>query len=464
MLTNFVASSPLPTFICKRRSYNYNFDLPIWLCHILLQFVISLTILLCTLWLSLYTNITNLLKKTRKMLVNCHILCYNTDIMKVKRLKISNFRNYASQLVEFKSGINFLIGKNAQGKTNLLEAIYISSLGHSPRTNKERDTIKWDTTTAKIALEIERRSGTVKLETHISKNHKKIVTINDIPILRIGELLGQLNVIYFSPDELSLIKDAANQRRRFLDINISQIKKPYFYTLGRYNKILSQRNRLLKQISANKASHDTLAVWDSQLAKEGAQIILTRQKFIQNLTPYICLAHASLTSLKEQIALTYETSIVTKETTSREVNNSPHLETEIENLFLQRLTTTRERDIGLGHTSTGPHRDDIKLSVNDVDVRLFGSQGQQRTATLSLKLGLFKLYENLLKEAPVLLLDDVFSELDEARKQNLLDFCKGQSQTIITGVDTLLNDKAVADILKQTHSNIFYIENGSVKV
>ncbi|MEG1499571.1 MAG: DNA replication/repair protein RecF [Clostridia bacterium] len=338
--------------------------------------------------------------------------------MKIKSAKLFNYRNYEFANIDFDGGLNTIIGLNAQGKTNLLEAIYFCSIGKSLRTNKEKEVIKWDCEIARIEVIVEKKFSKSKIEIIFSKKNKKTIKINDIPIKKIGELLGELNCVFFSPDELKLIKDSPNDRRRFMDISISQTSKNYFYLLNRYDKVLANRNRLLKVVTDLAVLKDTISIWNEQLSDLGSKIIKYRCDFLKELSPFTSLAHSYLTSFNETIALEYSSNINL---------NGDNLKND---LFCS-LEKSVDKDFKLGFTSVGPHRDDIKVLVNNVDIKTFGSQGQQRTCALSMKLAEVEIIKNKTGESPVLLLDDVFSELDEKRRKKLINFCE-KTQTLIT--------------------------------
>ena len=358
--------------------------------------------------------------------------------MIVKNLKLKNYRNYSNLRIDFCDGLNVIVGANAQGKTNLIEAIYMCSIGKSLRAKFERQTIKWNEDHALISLDVEKKYGKTTIDIILSKSTKKTVRINKIPIKKIGELMGELNAVFFSPDELKLIKESPEDRRRFMDISLSQTSKSYFYLLGKYEKILANRNKLLK-LEANKETIiDTLDIWNEQLANVGSKIILSRINFLNLLTPYAVLSHKYLTEEKEELKLEYS-------------GIKGSTEEEIKQKFLDALKKKLEKDLKLCYTTVGPHRDDIKVSINDIDVRTFGSQGQQRTVALSLKLAEIEIIEKQTGEKPILLLDDVLSELDSNRKKRLLKFCK-KTQTFLTCTDF----EGEAD-------NLIRIENGEVK-
>lgn len=360
--------------------------------------------------------------------------------MKIKTLTLNNYRNYTAQKFTFGEGLNVFIGKNAQGKTNALEAVYLCAIGKSLRSQKDKDLIHFNQNNAKITLELEKEFSKVKLEVYLSKKEKKTIKINQIPIKRIGELFGEFNAVFFSPDELKLIKDTPEDRRRFMDIDISQTNKTYFYLLSKYEKILANRNRLLKDSKSKEDAKQTIEIWNEQLSTVASKIILKRVEFLKNLSPYAAKTHAYLTDSKEELTLEYA-GIVSED------------ETHLKQTLMKKLSENFEKDFSLGYTSIGPHRDDIKIKLNEIDVRSFGSQGQQRTCALSLKLAELEIMRLQTGETPVLLLDDVLSELDLGRRKRLINFAKN-FQTILTCTDFEFDN-----IPHKT----FIIENGKTK-
>ena len=350
--------------------------------------------------------------------------------MIVKNIKLTNYRSYINTDFTFTKGLNIILGNNAVGKTNLVEAIYYCCIGKSFRTSKEKDVINFDKDNANIFISILKRFGNSNIEINFDKNKKKVVKINKIPIKRIGELMGELNVVFFSPNELKLIREAPEDRRKFLDIDISQVSKNYFYLLNRYEKILMYRNKLLKDTKDINVLKDNIFIWDEQLSNIGSKIILSRIKFINKLTPYAKLAHNYLTDNNESLELEY---IGIKGEDTKVIKEK----------FLNELQKNIEKDFNLGYTTIGPHRDDLSVKINNIDVRNFGSQGQQRTAAISLKLAELEIFKDESGEMPILILDDVFSEIDDKRKNKLINFSK-KTQTIITATEYPL--KASKDI------------------
>ncbi|MBQ3047876.1 MAG: DNA replication/repair protein RecF [Clostridia bacterium] len=338
--------------------------------------------------------------------------------MYIKSVELQNFRNYKYQKVDLAPGLNVFKGKNAQGKTNFLESIYLSSIGKSPKTTREKDLILWKTDNAKIKIELKKQYFEQTIETFLSTQSKKSIKINGLNIRKIGDLIGEMPVVYFAPDEIGLIKEGPVDRRRFMDIDISQLNKNYFYLLCRYEKVLQERNKLLKQTKNIENLYDTIDLWDVQLADIASKIIYFRLDFIDKIKTSAKQVHLNITSNKETLEVSYQ-GIKTK-----------NIE-EIKEKLLKAYKSNIKKDFEFGYTTTGPHRDDIEITVNDIDIRNFGSQGQQRLATLSLKIAELVLFEQITKEKPIILLDDVLSELDNTRCKNFLKEINGY-QTILT--------------------------------
>ena len=338
--------------------------------------------------------------------------------MKISNIELQNIRNYKTQQVFFKDGLNVLVGNNAQGKTNLLESIFLCAIGKSIRTTRIQDLIRWGCTFGKITLELNKNEGTKKIEFYIFQNQDKSVKINGFSIKKISELLSEFNAVYFSPDDLKLVKESPMERRRYMDICLSQVNRNYFFALNKYNKILAQRNKLLKTPQNKETIAQTIEIWNEELATCGAYVINERLKLISTLKNFVSKIQNFITDEKETIELSY----------AGEVGIS--IDAIRENL-IKKYKENIEKDIQLGYTTIGPHRDDIKILLNSIDVRNFGSQGQQRTCALTLKLAELEYFKETLGEYPVLLLDDVLSELDDSRKNKLLEYVSN-IQTIIT--------------------------------
>ena len=343
--------------------------------------------------------------------------------MIIKSLELDNFRNYGTLSINFDSGTNILYGDNAQGKTNILEAIYLSATTKSHKGSKDRDIIHFDAEEAHIRTYVVKDGLENRVDMHLRKNKSKGIAINGQKIKKAADLLGLLNVVFFSPEDLSIIKNGPSERRRFVDMELCQLDKLYLNDLNNYNKIVNQRNKLLKEISFNPGLKDTLFVWDSQLVSYGSKLINRRKAFIAQLNEIIYEIHTKLSGGKEEIQIVYEPDVLPED-------------------FEKKLEACQERDIRLKQTSTGPHRDDFSFMLGDIDIRKFGSQGQQRTAALSLKLSEIELVKKVTKDTPLLLLDDVLSELDSNRQNYLLNSI-GDIQTIITctGLEEFVNNR-----------------------
>lgn len=339
--------------------------------------------------------------------------------MKITSVTLENFRNYAARRFEFSDGTNVICGKNGVGKTNLLESVYLCGVGRSPRTSKEKELIRYDSDGARVTVTLAKKFRDKKIDLVWDERARKRIFIDGVPISRTGELLGVLAVVYFSPDELMMIKGAPEERRHFLDVGLCQRSKAYFYTLQRYQRILKQRNQQLKERDNAGDLRALLDIWDIQLAKEGAKIVTDRRAFLELLAAPAAEAHSVMSEGAEELTLVYDTSL------------SGVTEAELTDELLTCLKRDRDKDMRLQFTSTGPHRDDMGVFINGKDARKFASQGQQRTAALSLKVGEVKLFEAETGEKPVLLLDDVLSELDEGRRRRMLSLVAGV-QTLIT--------------------------------
>ncbi|MBS7262272.1 MAG: DNA replication/repair protein RecF [Eubacteriales bacterium] len=351
--------------------------------------------------------------------------------MYVSGLWAKNFRNYEQLYLPLKNELTVLSGANAQGKTNVLEAVFFCCTARSHRTKHERDLIRIPalgadpaakpepSASAYLRAEAEARDGRHRVEVRIGAGGKSIL-VNGLPVRKVGELLGQINCVMFSPEDLSLVKDGPDKRRRFIDIEISQIKKTYYYALQKYYSALDQRNKLLKQLAfADPSLAGTLDVWDEQLAVAGAAIIAARYEFVARLGVHASAIHRFITAGKEDMTLSYAG--------SAEESDAARMTEEL----LTKLRVRREDDLRRATTTVGPHRDDLVVTVNGKDMRAFGSQGQQRTCALSLKLSEMDLVNEYIGEYPVLLLDDVLSELDVSRQEMLLDNIRAK-QTLLT--------------------------------
>ncbi len=357
--------------------------------------------------------------------------------MIIKSLELADFRNYDSLHIDFSSGTNILYGDNAQGKTNILEAIYLSATTKSHKGSKDKDIVNFYKEESHIRTYLEKDGVEIRVDMHLRKSKSKGIAIDGQKIRKAAELLGLLNVVFFSPEDLSIIKNGPAERRRFVDMELCQLDQFYLYNLNHYNKIVNQRNRLLKDMYFNPSLRDTLNIWDSQLISFGSKIIERRKLFVEQLNEIIFDIHKKLSGGKEDLTIHYEPDVLIED-------------------YEKTLAVNQERDVKLKQTVTGPHRDDFSFIVGDIDIRKFGSQGQQRTAALSLKLSEIELVRKMTKDNPVLLLDDVLSELDSSRQNYLLSTI-GDIQTIITctGLDEFVNNRFEID-------RVFHIENGKI--
>jgi DNA replication and repair protein RecF len=339
--------------------------------------------------------------------------------------------------MSFSSGTNILYGENAQGKTNILEAIYLCGTTKSHRGSKDKDIVKFHEEEAHVRVILEKNQIPHRIDLHLKKNKAKGVAIDGIPIKRQGELFGMLNLVFFSPEDLYIIKNGPGERRRFLDLELCQLDKIYLNHLSNYNKVLIQRNNLLKQISFNRNLLDTLYVWDEKLMEYGSKIIEARHDFVIRLNSLVGNIHKKLTGNKEELILLYEPNVKIPD-------------------FEGKLRKSLERDLSLKMTNVGPHRDDLSFMIGEIDIRKYGSQGQQRTAALSCKLAEIDLVKSVIKENPILLLDDVLSELDRQRQTHLLNSI-GDIQTIITctGLEEFINHRF-------EYNKIFHVVEGEV--
>ncbi len=358
--------------------------------------------------------------------------------MIIKSLELKNFRNYQDLYISFDEGTNILYGDNAQGKTNVLEALFVSGTTKSHKGSHDRDMIRFGEEEAHIRTVVEKGGVEHQIDFHLKRNSTKGIAVDKIPIHRARELFGILNIVFFSPEDLNIIKEGPGLRRRFMDMELGQLDTIYLSNLAKYNRVLKQRNQLLKDLHLKPELEDTLSVWDDQLVSYGTQIIAQRREFLKKLSEIVLPIHSRISGKKEQLRLAYEPSC------------------EEEN-FREALKQSRQKDKRTGMTSCGPHRDDICFYINDVDIRTFGSQGQQRTSALSLKLAEIELVRKTIHDTPVLLLDDVLSELDSKRQNYLLNSIR-DIQTIITctGLDEFVKNRFRIN-------RVFLVRNGRVE-
>ena len=336
--------------------------------------------------------------------------------MWIKKIKIKNFRNYEKEEINLEKNINIFYGQNAQGKTNIIESIFLCSLGKSFRTKKDNEMIKLNEQNAMVEIEYEKsdREGKIKIEI----GNKKNIYLNGIKIKKLSELLGNLNIVIFTPDDINILKGGPQNRRRFLDIMISQLRPNYMHILNLYIKTMEQRNIYLRQIKEEHKDENLLDIWDEKLSEYAIKIYEYRKEFIKKIIKKLDIIHKNITNNAEQIELDYITECDSKEK------------------YLKLLKERRKLDIIKGFTTKGVHRDDFMIYINKKDIKIFGSQGQNRTAMLSLKLAELQVIYDEIGEYPILLLDDFMSELDKTRRKNFLENIEG-TQVIITGTEKL---------------------------
>lgn len=367
--------------------------------------------------------------------------------MYIKKINLNNFRNYKELDIKIGEGVNIFHGQNAQGKTNIIESIYMASTGKSHRTQKDTELIRWNCEDAKIKIEFEKENCERKVEIYLNKSQKKQIKMNGTRLSKIGELIGNLNTVIFSPDHMKIIKEGPVERRRFTDIILSQVKPGYYYNLVQYLRTLEQRNNLLIESKTNSSILKTIDIWNDQLADFGTKIIIARHDFIKRICCMAADTHKTISNGKEELELKYNSSI--------DYNNNSEKETK-EN-FINALEKNINADMKRSITHKGPHRDDISFFINGTEAKTYGSQGQQRTTLLSLKISELKYINDEIGELPILLLDDVFSELDSERQKYLVEFIKN-IQTIITctNIENL-------EILDLEISSVYKVEGGMVE-
>ena len=351
--------------------------------------------------------------------------------MYIKKVTLNNFRNYEKQEVELENNLNIFYGNNAQGKTNILEAIFLCAFAKSFRTKKEEELIRFNEEKAFIEIEFEKtdREGKIKLEI----SDKKYFSVNGVKVKKLSEIVGKINIVMFNPDNIEIVKDGPVKRRRFLDMLISQLKPSYLYNINLYTKTLEQRNAYLRQIKYENKSKEMLEIWNEKLAELNEKIYRERSVIINKLTNKIQKIHNEITDEKEIINLKYKSNCSNK------------------NDILKRLKENESLDIQRGYTSVGIHRDDFEIFINENLVDIYGSQGQQRTSILSLKLAEVEVIYEEIGEYPILLLDDFMSELDEKRRMKFISTIKN-NQVLITCTDKI----------EIENGKVFYVENGKI--
>ena len=343
--------------------------------------------------------------------------------MIIESMELQHYRNYPALQISFDPGTNIFYGDNAQGKTNALEAVYVCCTTKSHRVSRDKDLIRFGQEEAHIKLQVKKDNVSYRIDMHLKKNKPKGIAVNGIPIRKASELFGIANVVFFSPEDLNIIKNGPSERRRFLDLELCQVNKLYVHNLVNYNKILMQRNKCLKDLSFRPEYESTLEIWDEQLIRYGLPLMEYRKQFIDQLDRLIEVVHGKLTGKKEHLVLSYEPNVQPEE-------------------FSAVLVKNRESDKKQKTTLSGPHRDDMSFFINQIDIRKFGSQGQQRSAALSLKLSEIELVRELIHDYPILLLDDVLSELDRGRQNHLLNSINHiQTMITCTGLDDFIGHR-----------------------
>ena len=357
--------------------------------------------------------------------------------MYITEVSLQNFRNLAQLKIEPSEGINVIYGSNAQGKTNFLESLYFCAMGRSLRGKSDQQLIRFEEEESHIRMLVQRKQRYDRIDVHLKKDEKKGIAVNGLPVRKLGDLFGTLYAVIFSPEDLSLVKDGPGERRRFLDMELCQLSKVYYYDLQQYYRILKQRNNLLKEIQKKPQLQETLFVWDDQLAEYGERIIAARKRFLIRLDEIAAEKLSQLTGGRDHLQTIYK----------------PNCE---EGMLAEKLRKNIDRDIYFGSTQSGPHKDDILFSIDGREVKVYGSQGQQRTTALAARLAEIDLIREETGEEPVLLLDDVFSELDENRQKYLLQSIEGlQAFVTCTGIEDSVKKYISKD-------NLFYVENGVI--
>ena len=351
--------------------------------------------------------------------------------MYIKNIKLKNFRNYKNQEINLENKINIFFGNNAQGKTNILEAVYLCSLGKSFRTKNEKELILFSENNAFIEINYQKKDRTGKINLEI--NNKKYFSLNNIKLKKLSEILGNINIVLFSPDDISIIKGSPENRRKFLNIMISQLRPKYVYNYNLYLKILEQRNNYLRQIKFENKNKDLLEIWNQQLTICAENVYNYRKEFIEKVLNKIKNIHYRISNEQEKIDIKYISNFKDK------------------NDFLMLLKKSEEIDIQKGYTTKGIHRDDFEIFLNDKKLNVYGSQGQIRSFILSLKISEMEIIKDEIGEYPILLLDDFMSELDEKRRLGFLNSIKG-AQVLITCTDKVEDNMWIT----------FNVENGNV--
>ncbi|MBB6450601.1 DNA replication and repair protein RecF [Geomicrobium halophilum] len=369
--------------------------------------------------------------------------------MYIRELSVSGYRNLNATTLSFENKVNLFLGENAQGKTNLMEALYLLAFAKSHRTTRDRELITWGENFARVHGNITKRLSSISLDIQLSTRGKK-AKLNGLEQSRLSEYIGAMNVVMFAPEDLNLVKGGPKIRRRFIDMEIGQISNVYLYQLSQYNRILKQRNQLLKE-TARKQEKKVPVLYDvltEQLAAAAAEVVQRRLSFIDQLQHWASPLHEDISRQLEQLRIEY--------VPSAHVSLGSDLST-LESSYVNAFQEKQEQEIRRGLTLIGPHREDLAIYVNDRDIQTYGSQGQQRTAALSLKLAEIELITDVTEDPPILLLDDVLSELDDFRQSHLLNTIQGKVQTFVTTTNTTGIDH---ETLK--HAKTFHVNDGEI--
>ena len=360
----------------------------------------------------------------------------NNIIMYIEKLSLKNYRNIEKLNIELSENVNIFYGDNAQGKTNILESMFMCATGRSQRTHIDRELIRFGQESAHIQMYVNKEGYNDRIDIHIKQREKKGVAVNNIVVKKLGELFGTVNIVLFSPEDLMLVKEGPSYRRRYIDIELCQMSKIYYSNLQKYYKVLKERNNLLKK--SNSDINQTLDIWDIQLCSYGKKIVESRSEFINLLNKKAKTVHGKITNNKEELKIEYKPSANIDE-------------------YEKRIFNSRDKDIYYGTTSYGVHKDDMSFFINGVNARDYGSQGQQRTVCLALKLAEIELVEEKTGNKPVLLLDDVMSELDKNRQDFILNS--------IEGVQTVITSTGNEDIFESigSRARVFFVEKGICK-
>jgi len=369
--------------------------------------------------------------------------------MHIKKLTLHNFRNYEDLSLEPEPGLNVLLGKNAQGKTSLLEAIYLIALARSWRAGRDSELVKWETDQTRVSAEVARdEQNGISIEVLLGRAEKKHISINTVRQTRLADVMGQVNVLLIEPHDVDIVRSEPSHRRRFMNLEISQVQPLYCHLLVNYRKVLEQRNRLLKDIQVRRLGDGVMDALNEQLVNYGSEIVGRRLSFVGRIGGLAKVIHARITDDAEHLEMKY------RSRTNLDGANEPD---QIADRLRDRLAEVRDEEIRRGVTLVGPQRDDLTFSVNGVDARVYGSQGQQRTIALSLRLAELELMEETAKEPPIVLLDDVMTDLDEERRRHVFEMTQGRCQAFVTAPS-----KRVFDAEFLAGGKVYRVEKGLV--